>query len=110
MHWSGWGPPGNSCRQRPGGQPAGAWKAGRVGSMVAASDAAQARPLTWKTVVKRTLAIAVAGTALYLVLSELIALLTVPGLTRGTAGPRRCGRWPLPTGCLAAAGGRVAAS
>src|SRR5208337_3345130 len=41
----------------------------------AAIDAAQAHPLTWKTVVKRALAVAVAGGAIYLVLPELIAVL-----------------------------------
>src|SRR5271165_2332419 len=41
----------------------------------AAIDAAQARPLTWKTVVMRALAVAVAGAALYLVLPKLIAVL-----------------------------------
>ena len=41
----------------------------------AAIDAAQARPLTWKTAVKRALAVAVAGAAIYLVLPKLIAVL-----------------------------------
>jgi hypothetical protein len=116
MHWSGWSLPGNSCRRRPGGQPADAGKSSPVAAKAAAIDAAQARPLTWKTVVKRALAVAMAGAALYLVLPKLIAVPTVPGLTRGTAGPRRCGRRPVPagqrhvrvvraeTGCLAAAG------
>ena len=41
----------------------------------AAIDAAQAHPPTWKTVVKRALAIAAAGTAIYLVLPGLIKVL-----------------------------------
>ena len=41
----------------------------------AAIDAAQQRPLTWKTTVKRALVVAVAGTALYVVLPRLAAVL-----------------------------------
>ena len=41
----------------------------------AAIDAGQARPLTWKTVVRRALAVAVAGAAIYLVLPKLMAVL-----------------------------------
>ena len=41
----------------------------------AAIDAVEARPLTWKTVAKRALPVAVAGAALYLVLPKLIAVL-----------------------------------
>jgi len=55
-----------------------AGRSGPVAAKAAAIDAAQARPLTWKTVVKRALAVAVAGGALYLVLPKLIAVLTVP--------------------------------
>ena len=41
----------------------------------AAIDAAQQRPLTWKTTVKRALVVAVGGTALYVVLPRLAAVL-----------------------------------
>ena len=61
--------------QHPGEGPADAGKAGPVAAKAAAIDAAQARPLTWKTVAKRALAVAVAGAALYLVLPKLIAVL-----------------------------------
>jgi len=77
MHWSGWRLPGNSCRRRPGGQPADAGKPGPAAAKAAAIDAAQARPLTWKTVVKRALAVATAGAAFYLVLPKLTAVLGV---------------------------------
>ncbi len=46
-----------------------------VAGKAASIDAAQARPLTWKTAVKRALALAVAGAAIYLVLPKLIAVL-----------------------------------
>jgi uncharacterized protein (TIRG00374 family) len=46
-----------------------------VARKAAAIDAAQARPLTWKDVVKRVLVVAVAGAAIYLVLPRLIAVL-----------------------------------
>jgi uncharacterized protein (TIRG00374 family) len=46
-----------------------------VAAKAAAIDAEQAHPLTWKTVVKRVLAVAVAGVAVYLVLPTLIAVL-----------------------------------
>jgi hypothetical protein len=58
-----------------GGVPVDAGKHAPVAAKAAAIDAAQAPPLTWKTVVKRALAIAVAGAALYLVLPKLIAVL-----------------------------------
>jgi uncharacterized protein (TIRG00374 family) len=61
--------------QHPGEGPTDAGKAGPVAAKAAAIDAAQARPLTWKTVAKRALAVAVAGAALYLVLPKLIAVL-----------------------------------
>ena len=61
--------------QHPGGEPVDAGKPAPVAEKAAAIDAAQARPLTWKTVVKRALAVAVAGAALYLVLPKLIAVL-----------------------------------
>jgi len=52
--------------------------AGRSTSLAtraAAIDAAQQRPLTWKTAVKRALVVALAGTAIYLVLPRLAAVL-----------------------------------
>jgi hypothetical protein len=49
--------------QHPGGEPVNAGKSARVVAKAAAIDAAQGRPLTWKTVVKRALAVAVAGAA-----------------------------------------------
>ena len=61
--------------QYPGGEPGSAGKPAPVAAKAAAIDAAQARPLTWKAVVKRALAVAVAGAALYLVLPKLIAVL-----------------------------------
>ena len=61
--------------QHPGGEPVNAGKSAPVAAKAAAIDAAQARPLTWKTVVKRALAVAVAGAALYLALPKLIAVL-----------------------------------
>ena len=61
--------------QHPAGEPVNAGKSGAVAAKAAAIDAAQARPLTWKTVVMRALAVAVAGAALYLVLPKLIAVL-----------------------------------
>src|SRR5215472_7130928 len=61
--------------QHPGGEPVDAGRSGPVAAKAAAIDAAQARPLTWKTVVKRALAVAVSGAALYLVLPKLIAVL-----------------------------------
>jgi hypothetical protein len=61
--------------QHSAGEPVNAGKSGPVAAKAAAIDAAQARPLTWKTVVKRGLAVAVAGAAIYLVLPKLIAVL-----------------------------------
>jgi uncharacterized protein (TIRG00374 family) len=46
-----------------------------VAAKAAAIDAAQAQPLTWKTVVKRAVVVAVAGAAIYLVLPNLMAVL-----------------------------------
>src|ERR1700751_3436287 len=60
--------------QHPGEGP-GAETPARVAAKAAAINAAQARPLTWKTVVKRALVVAVAGAAIYLVLPSLIAVL-----------------------------------
>ena len=53
--------------QHPDGGPVNAGKSAPVAAKAAAIDAAQARPLTWKTVVKRALAVAVAGAGIYLV-------------------------------------------
>ena len=61
--------------QHPDGEPVNAGKSASVAAKAAAIDAVQARPLTWKTVVMRVLAVAVAGAALYLVLPKLIAVL-----------------------------------
>jgi uncharacterized protein (TIRG00374 family) len=61
--------------QQPDGDPVDAGKPAAVAAKAAAIDAAQARPLTWKTVVKRALAVAVAGAAIYLVLPKLMAVL-----------------------------------
>src|SRR5690242_8479120 len=46
-----------------------------MAAKAAAIDAAQAHPLAWKSVVKRVLAVVVAGAAIYLVLPSLIAVL-----------------------------------
>ena len=59
----------------PDGEPVGAGTPAPVAAKAAAIDAAQARPLTWKTVVRRALAVAVAGVAIYLVLPRLMAVL-----------------------------------
>jgi hypothetical protein len=61
--------------QRPAGESGGGAAPGPVAAKAAAIDAAQARPLTWKTVVKRVLVVAVAGVAIYLALPKLIAVL-----------------------------------
>ena len=61
--------------QHPGGGPADAEKPAPMAAKAAAIDAEQARPLTWKTLVKRALVVAVAGTAIYLVLPKLIEVL-----------------------------------
>jgi uncharacterized protein (TIRG00374 family) len=61
--------------QDPGGEPVNAGKPASVAAKAAAIDAAQGRPLTWKAVVKRALAVAVAGASIYLVLPKLIAVL-----------------------------------
>ena len=61
--------------QHPDGKPVNVGKPTPVAAKAAAIDAAQARPLTWKTIVKRALAVAVAGVALYLVLPALIKVL-----------------------------------
>jgi len=59
----------------PGGTPFDAARTAPVAAKAAAIDAAQDRPMTWKTVIKRALAVAVAGAAIYLVLPGLIAVL-----------------------------------
>lgn len=46
-----------------------------VAAKAALIDAAQARPLTWKRLVRSALLVAVAGLAIYLVLPKLIAVL-----------------------------------
>lgn len=46
-------------------EPADAGKSRPVAAKAAAIDAAQARPLTWKTVVKRALPVAATGAAIY---------------------------------------------
>ena len=61
--------------EHPGGTPLDAEKPAPVAAKAAAIDAAQAHPLTWKTVVKRAMVVAVAGAAIYLVLPSLIAVL-----------------------------------
>jgi len=58
-----------------GGRTAGAGRPASVAAKAAAIDAAQARPLSWKTVVKRAAVVVVAGVAIYLVLPKLIAVL-----------------------------------
>jgi uncharacterized protein (TIRG00374 family) len=52
-----------------------AGKSSSAAEKAAAIDAAQAHPPTWKAILERVLAVAVAGTAIYLVLPKLIAVL-----------------------------------
>ncbi len=61
--------------QHPDGEPVDVGEPDPVAAKAAAIDAAQARPQTRKTVVKRALAVAVAGAAIYLALPKLIAVL-----------------------------------
>ena len=61
--------------QHPDGESVNAGKPAPVAAKAAAIDAAQAHPLTWKTMVKRVLAVVVAGAAIYLVLPKLVAVL-----------------------------------
>jgi len=61
--------------RQPGEGPIDAGKSTSVAQKAAAIDAEQAHPPTWKTIVKRTLAVAVAGAAIYLVLPKLLAVL-----------------------------------
>jgi uncharacterized protein (TIRG00374 family) len=58
-----------------GGTPLDAAQTAPVAAKAAAIDAAQGHPLTWKTIVKRALAVVVAGAAVYLVLPGLVAVL-----------------------------------
>ena len=52
-----------------------AGKSSSAAAKAAAIDAAQAHPPTWRAILKRVLAVAVAGAAIYLVLPKLIAVL-----------------------------------
>jgi hypothetical protein len=61
--------------QHSDGEPVNVGEPASVAAKAAAIDAAQARPLTRKAVVKRALAVAVAGAGIYLVLPKLIAVL-----------------------------------
>jgi len=62
---------------RPGPGPPGTDRdaAAPVAATAASIDAAQARPLTWKNIVKRAIVVVVAGVAFYLVLPKLIDVL-----------------------------------
>ncbi len=59
--------------QRPGGVPGG--KTAPLAAKAAAINAAQAHPLTRKTIIKRGFVVAVAGVAIYLVLPKLVAVM-----------------------------------
>jgi uncharacterized protein (TIRG00374 family) len=61
--------------QGAGGGPADGGRPGPVAAKAAAINAQQERPLTWKTLVKRAVVVAVAGAAIYLVLPSLAAVL-----------------------------------
>jgi hypothetical protein len=61
--------------QSPDGERADAGRSRAVAAKAAAIDAVQARQLTWKTVVKRAVPVAVAGAAIYLVLPSLAGVL-----------------------------------
>jgi uncharacterized protein (TIRG00374 family) len=61
--------------QHGGEEPVGAGTSAPVAAKSAAINAAQAHPLTWETLVKRALVLAVAGAAIYLALPSLIAVL-----------------------------------
>ena len=65
--------------QHPGEGPVGAGPSAPVAAKAAAIKAAQAQPLTWKTVVKRALVVAVAGAAIYLVCCPASSRCWVPG-------------------------------
>jgi uncharacterized membrane protein YbhN (UPF0104 family) len=62
------------------GGPAGGGRSAPVAAKAAAINAEQERPLTWKTVIKRALVVAVAGAAIYLVLP----ILALPAILAGT--------------------------
>ena len=64
-----------SDSRHPAGGAAGAGKPASVAAKAAAIDAAQARPLTWRTVLKRALVVALAGATIYILLPKLIAVL-----------------------------------
>ncbi len=66
---------GRRSSQRAAGEPVDAGKSSSVAKKAAAIDAAQARPLTWKRVVRQVVLVAVAGGAIYIVLPKLIAVL-----------------------------------
>jgi hypothetical protein len=77
-----------------------------VAAKAASIDAAQARPLTWKSVVRSALLIAVAGLAIYLVLPKLIAVLGAwPRLSTlnpawfAVGSPPSCSRSPATSPC-----------
>ena len=55
--------------------PPGAGRSDPVAARAAAIEVGQAHPLTWKTIVKRALVVAVSGAAIYLVLPGLAAVL-----------------------------------
>ncbi len=61
--------------QHPGGAPVDAGRTAPLAAKATSIDAEQARPRTWKTVVRRALAVAVAGAAIYLALPQLLAVL-----------------------------------
>ena len=61
--------------QGAGGGPADGGRPAPVAAKAAAINAEQQRPLTWKTVIKRALVVAMAGAAIYLVLPKLAAVL-----------------------------------
>jgi uncharacterized protein (TIRG00374 family) len=63
-----------SQSQHPAGTSGGAGKSASVTAKAAAIDAAQAHPPTWRTIVTRGLAVAVAGAAIYIVMPSLIAV------------------------------------
>ena len=65
----------DSHSQHPGAGPAGAGTHASVTAKAAAIDAAQARPITWKNIVRQAVVVAVAGAAIYLVLPKLMVVL-----------------------------------
>ena len=92
--------------QDPDGEPVDAGKPAAVAAKAAAIDAVQARPLTWKIVVKRALG----GAGIYLVLSKLMAVLGAwppaagrRNSTGRTSSPQRC-MSPGPSGTPAGSG------